>query len=179
MKTATAKARPIMFSGPMVQAILAGKKTMTRRVVKPQPRTVEGLKCPYGEPGETLWVRESFEAAFKKTLTSNGCVYRADYHPDYGRIDADKTLYHDKKRWTSPLFMPRWASRLTLEIVSVRVERLQEITEADAHAEGFEWYQFSVAWQEINGKKHPWTSNPWVWVIEFRKAAYLRLGGQK
>lgn len=211
------KERPIIFSAESVRAIIDGRKTQTRRVVKfpggiahrelvqvdyardgrpifwgdasPVSKAIKdsdyydrGMPCPYGVPDDRLWVKESFEAAYRRTKTNNGCVYRADYHPTLGRIDLDRTLYHDKRRWKSPLFMPRWASRLTLEVVSVRVERLQEITLDDACDEGvfydgakpdgvhpYPIATFKHVWDSINAKRgYPWASNPWVWVIEFK-----------
>lgn len=179
--------RPILFSGPMVRAILEGRKTQTRRVVKgialdwlrpdgftPEfTASPENSLCPYGNPGDTLWVRETwgpFEGGF---------IYRADEGPN---------VKPDDGRWHPSIHMPRDASRLSLLIKSVRVERLQEISEADAFAEGVghyvdsgaageatpdgartarEW--FAQLWDTINAKSHPWASNPWVWVVEFEK----------
>lgn len=199
MSTATeVKERPIIFSAPMVRAILSGAKTQTRRVVKPQPRVSskwtetsfdggaafifppprsqsidDGSYCKipsrYGAPGDRLWVKEAWA-----TLPLNKRFYRAD-----GEM-------HGEWKWRSSLFMPRLASRITLEIVDVRVERLNVITEADAKAEGFAWNEstavgwgdgahrhpvlaFSETWDKLNGKTHPWSSNCWVWVIEFKR----------
>ena len=177
------KERPIIFSGPMVRAILDGRKTQTRRVVKPQPDEVKDPNakvalitclrfyqagkehsCPYGAPGDRLWVRETF------AMESPTCpVYLAD--------QTDKTTV---ERWKPSIHMPRWASRLTLEIVSVRVERSQDISEKDAAAEGCEpkpekdhdIFKFTkgyeTLWKSINGFGS-WALNPWVWVIEFKK----------
>jgi uncharacterized protein YqfB (UPF0267 family) len=174
--------RPILFSGPMVKAILGGRKTITRRVLKLQDydggdcyETKDGILrdilslCPYGIPGDRLWVRETWADPCGKRLP----VYRAD----------EATAYLNVK-WRPSIFMPRWASRITLEVTGVRVERLQDITEEDAQAEGVEArrsmkdgvapvvysYQdpFRIIWDSINGKKYPWSDNPWVWVIEFR-----------
>lgn len=200
----------------MVRAILEGRKTQTRRVVKPQPPEwvnnfgytcftpqgcisgrghyrEEGLaekffKCPYGLKGDRLWVRESFfipDAPYAKK------------ERDLVHYKADETSQLSLKYtgWRSSLFMPRWASRLTLEIANVRVERVQEISEADARAEGGfltkcpclpparspiescfsqTWchqhgHSFKSLWDHINGKRYPWASNPWVWVVEFRR----------
>ena len=171
------KERPILFSGPMVRAILDGKKTMTRRVVKPQPVSPPPLlECyrRYGEPGDRLWVRETFRPYDGEDDSECGrrsIEYRAD-HPDSPR-------YKDMP-WRPSIFMGRKESRITLEIVSVRLEKLQEITEADCIREGIEenfdgdtfyprGYYFKELWDSINGKKYPWESNPWVWVIEFKK----------
>ena len=171
--------RPILFSGPMVRALLDGRKTQTRRVVKPQPDAALGdlpgaawnagfvnVSCPYGAPGDTLWARETwgpFEGGF---------IYRADEGPN---------VKPDDGRWHPSIHMPRWASRLTLHIKSVRVERLQEISEADALAEGCTAklaeeapaldearQDFRELWESINGPGS-WDANPWVWVVEFKR----------
>lgn len=187
---AEVKERPIIFSGPMVRAILAGRKTQTRRVMSPQPVQADNLFhwhktawdiggalvsdsapvdfCPYGQPGDRLWVRETW------CLTAAPCtLYRAD--------DKRDQQYWSLLKWKPSIFMPRRASRLTLEIVAVRVERLQDITEDDAVAEGCQpWMKngqmvdtaasdFVHLWSDINEKRgYSWESNPWVWVIEFR-----------
>lgn len=201
------KERPILFSGEMVKAILEGCKVQTRRVVKmtkDEPLTdvcwgytaftpenhisFRGLhangtygesfvRCPYGKVGDRLWVREAFWPAYRRTETNNGCVYRADYQAP-AKIGLNPQLFHSA-RWTPSIHMPRWASRITLEVTGVRVERLIGISAWDAVAEGMEARcdpdqrgaveQFEQLWEKINGKKHPWKSNPWVWVIEFRR----------
>ncbi len=279
--------RPILFSGPMVHAILNGSKTMTRRIVKPQP-SIEGqvphlARCPYGvpgdgarfgerpppgdgfyfvtwepgdeeqrvylrrgkredaydrevdlwtwgrderddpeavtldvadplairwrAPGDRLWVRETFycDHAFAGDYSDPGHVgepssreqqeaewrdavyYRADGEPDFEAPDGPTP-------WKPSIHMPRWASRIDLEVTAVRVERLQDITEEDALAEGlrplreqglrtigqpgWQWGDgqgegardaFSVLWDDINGKKAPWAANPWVWVVSFKR----------
>ena len=188
------KERPIIFSGPMVRAILAGTKTQTRRVAdiiwdtskhwggydcwtfRKRGKPMIGFStrnsgqntlvhhCPHGAPGDRLWVRETF------AMESPTCpVYLAD--------QTDKTTV---ERWKPSIHMPRWASRLTLEIVSVRVERSQDISEKDAAAEGCEpkpekdhdIFKFTkgyeTLWKSINGFGS-WALNPWVWVIEFKK----------
>lgn len=177
MKPQTAmqiKERPILFSGEMVRAILDGRKTQTRRVVKGialdwlapdmfTPRFVaspENDLCQYGKVGDRLWVRETFQPY------GDGYAYRAT------------PAIPENHNWKPSIFMPRAASRITLEITNVRVERLNEISDKDAEAEGVEaWsnsgnspaWKFQCLWDRINGKKYPWSSNPWVWVIEFRK----------
>jgi hypothetical protein len=143
------KERPILFSGPMVRALLDGRKTQTRRAVK-FPLKVPGVECsvndcelappatwcPYGQPGGRLWVRETFSYAL-----DNSVVYRAD--PPSDRQEVAAALVG----WKPSIFMPREHCRLMLEIVAVRCERVQEITEADALAEGVEmrkpaYYEF-------------------------------------
>lgn len=179
------KERPILFSGPMVRAILDGRKTQTRRIVKPQPKGTpelggfgrlwfdgrDDMNCPHGLPGDRMWVRETF------AIVNKDCgpvaVYCADgeFQPDY--------IGH---RWSPSIHMPRWASRISLEVISVRVERLCGITEADAKAEGAEpsivgadldhlKYRagFQTLWESINGDGS-WALNPWVWVLEFKRA---------
>jgi len=161
MKT---KERPIIFSGEMVRAILAGRKTQTRRVVKPQPiyggevgifnrmmtaRDGEGypgpdefgffnedqcIKCPYGQPGDRLWVRETFDIdSFGAGVAQ--IRYRADNSRGMPHVVSDSKL-SGNSRCVSSIHMPRHCSRITLEVVDVRVERLLKITEKDAIAEG-------------------------------------------
>lgn len=198
------KERPILFSGAMVRAILSGQKTQTRRVVNPYPpeersiipylpsaivpqqdgtfaaytdgRKAKEFRCPYGQPGDRLWVRETFAAA----IYSDGMRF-VEYKADRSLSDFDG--YDDPAggRWRPSIHMPRWASRITLEITDVRVERLQDISEADAEAEGVDFLRhvhdgdegltarqlFDCLWSSINGDES-WPSNPWVWVIEFK-----------
>lgn len=222
------KERPILFSAPMVRAILEGRKTQTRRVMKPQPEEVmdggrvighrlpgnvsypAGLKhpnssllvqqhtlpkCPHGQHGDRLWVRETFQVRYYETLKSAVIWYAADgkvktvpemtSHCDAEDVDNYVRKYLNRAPRPS-IFMPRWASRISLEIVKVRVERVQDITEADAAAEGWtkqpersddpevhrdaarDWYQ--DLWNEINSERgHGWNVNDWVWVIEFKR----------
>ena len=248
------KERPIIFSGEMVKAILDGKKTMTRRAVKTQPRDecteiatsacfghveyrstsedrqtqsiLAKIKCPYGKIGDRLWVREAY------TVTGWNCddgsvyiKYLADGHEQYFDNETDEmecaidslvasvckeldkrkvpmlndeaydcSLDENKPRNRSPMFMPRFASRLLLEITDIRVERLNDISEADCEKEGFRFYPlsricfkpcstkhpsghgsnnyksiFGEYWDTLNAKKgYQWSSNPWVWVVEFK-----------
>jgi hypothetical protein len=224
------KERPILFSGPMVRAILEGRKTQTRRIIKkiPElPRAIYGTRladtkmtaftmlhseglavkfnwemtkvgdspakfsdtewgpnCPYGQPGDRLWVRETF---FNNTVDKKdheNVVYRADgeAHEQFPEDYLDWA-------WSPSIHMPRWASRINLEVVNVRAERLWDITEEDAKAEGVEMVgkrfkglmkvhgedynpalaktAYSQLWTVINGKGS-WEANPWVWVVEFR-----------
>ena len=167
------KERPILFSAPMVRAILAGRKTQTRRIVKPQTAILtDGLArqlgvrppaeqnapvipCPYGRPGDRLWVRETWSQG-----SGGHIIYRADHEP--------ATDTGTPSKW-------RADSRITLEITAARTERLHAITEAEALAEGiqpqlgFSAVQcFAMLWDGINGL-NAWAANPWVWVIEFRR----------
>jgi len=185
------KERPILFSAPMVRAILDGSKTQTRRIVKPQPNgawstdpcvamkngllhwamntpsgkvIISDLKCPYGKPGDQLWVRETW------------CP---DFDPYTFRYKADGG--EPLIRWRPSIHMPRWASRTQLEVLNVRVERLQDISQAGCIAEGVEYrptgvvgwdldigQRFADLWSKINGPES-WDANPWVWRIEFQK----------
>lgn len=197
------KERPILFSAPMVRAILQGQKTQTRRIAK-LPRgfvwinedrgiiapkaeewphyDLDESTSPYGRPGDRLWVRETFAWS----------EYAADHEEVLWRADSEYSLEErGGARWRPSIHMPRWASRITLEITGVRAERLNEISETDALAEGIELFptnqykdygckfkgvgfsdprpSFSSLWQSINGYDS-WTRNPWVWVIEFKRA---------
>ena len=142
----------------MVRAILDGRKTQTRRVVKPKPDD-SGLwnndKCPYGKPGDRLWVRETF------FVDGPRIQYRADHH------GAPKETI-----WKPSIFMPRSASRILLEITDIRVERLHDISADDEKKEGIyspiHELLFWALWQKINGPES-WDANPWVWVITFKK----------
>lgn len=156
--------RPILFSGPMVRAILGNRKTVTRRIVR-NPGRLEGFMlsgeepswCPYGGPGDLLWVRETFRQAYRS----------AEYHY---RADADEP--EATGCWRPSIFMPRAACRLFLGVVSVRAERLQDITEEDVEAEGLSAVTkdaFAHGWDKINSKRGPWASNPMVWRVEFRR----------
>lgn len=191
------KIRPILFSGPMVRAILEGKKSQTRRVIAKlydgawcldpddDPADVQKLveACPYGQSGDRLWVRETWMndgADIQRQLMAEGkvpvrCLYRAN--PEHEK-QIGKSF-----KWTPSIFMPRWASRITLEVLTVRVERLTDISKADICAEmgapGPEvegpylrdyYNAFSALWESINGKRgFGWIENPWVWVIEFKQ----------
>jgi hypothetical protein len=233
------KELPILFSGPMVRAILDGRKTMTRRIVKPQPypecfiqkikcETFEptvirrgeecpgepvygfysddqGFRCPYGQPGDRLYVRETW----RHTTDDDGmsCVqWQADGlaspslatdggEGEFTGLAKRNVVAMDGGRWRPNIHMPRWASRLLLDVTSVRAERLQEITQQDAISEGFIklpasgrgvldtggqyfgecWSSpragFLELWDKLNAKRgFPVESNPWVWVISFRRS---------
>lgn len=225
------KERPILFSAPMVRALLAGTKTQTRRIIKPQPGPEfwdhrgyelvicdDGLmrfawkedgkvsphspevRCPYGHRGDRLWVRESikFDPGFIDDATiryedgtstalgpMSGKVLGAGL-ATYFRL-LDKAKAKGKSIGVPSIHMPRWASRINLEITGVRVERLQGISDSDANAEGVEFdggyfkdytrseFRLSTAqgsfhslWESINGPDS-WYANPWVWVVEFKR----------
>lgn len=240
---------PILFSGHLVRAILDGRKTVTRRPVRESGHCQdadawcwdpdrgmwesgieadhgmyghgEWVKCPFGRPGDRLWVRETWAtcAAVSPSTdaplpVTNGdrlieepttwvdekgrtrwrydgkvVVYRATTEVEFCDGDGfmgDNADRSDMPRWRPSIHMPRWASRLTLEVLDVRVERLQSITEEDAAAEGMDGdcpighipayqkgplaYHFAQSWDAIYGKgPHAWDANPWVWRVEFRK----------
>lgn len=183
--------RPILFSTPMVKAILEGRKTQTRRIVKPQPDeilhgepywNIGGFRDdwkPWGIKGNCLWVKETWSYATDFGNSTDHIFYRASY--------KNGGIYDDVERWKPSIHMPRHASRITLEITNVRIERLQEITEVDAIKEGVndlmpflyqsdEWQnitpnraRFAGLWDSINDNKYSWDSNPYVWVIEFQR----------
>lgn len=204
--------RPILFSGPMVRALLDGSKTQTRRVIKDfmvldwlhpdgfLPKHVadpDNGFSPYGYAGDRLWVRETFRIGedlgqdWEPHMEQGDrfVIYDADASteyvvPDDYHIPRNAKEVHNSEgtpeHWRSfgsipSIFMPRWACRIVLEIVSVRVERLQDITDGDAMAEGVDAsqygkshrYGFSRLWDKINGPD-AWEANPWVWVVEFR-----------
>ena len=213
------KERPILFSAPMVRAILEGRKTVTRRPVKVQPRSRADIgsygkgqpfirnpdvtklnpECPLGKPGERLYVRETcfindYREACVPVDERESCEihYRADGIPDF---EGEEELI----RWRPSIHMPRWASRILLEVTDVRVERLQDISEGQAVDEGLVWegvkdgqtywnhtdhryppgshQQFSVsgtdavsAFRDLwNSTSGDWDANPWVWVVEFKR----------
>lgn len=181
------KERPILFSGPMVRAILDGRKTQTRRPVKPQPFVAtpsmfDISKCPFGQPGDRLWVRETWGlmAHHDPTDWHRGSVSGASEDaitPMFGvEHRANWKIENENAFWRPSIHMPLWASRITLEIVRVRVERVGDITRGDAMAEGCPFANmakgpdprvwFSDTWQSIYGT---WEANPWVWAVEFRR----------
>ena len=197
--------KPILFSTPMVQAILGGQKTQTRRTIKPQPDS-RGLRTtnvefedwhgreikPKAQIGNILWVRETFQVTDWEHPTNDnyGYIYKAS---ENGKDWEDN---NQGWKWKPSIFMPKEACRLFLEVTDVRVERLQDISHADAKAEGIESYQnnqanfrnynytgnndplkfnflfagnsFKSLWESINGRDS-WNANPWVWVYEFKK----------
>ena len=184
----------------MVRALLDGRKTQTRRVIKPQPDfddpnkqnlsdyLFKGAlaatggsdwpdKCPYGAPGDRLWVRETFAydvAEYPDGKTAEAAIYRAT-------TDCEDYF---KGHWCPSIFMPRRLSRITLEVTKVRVQRMQEISEVDAIAEGCQLIEgnpkrrdgldysseFYSLWDSINAKRgYGWDKNPWVWVVTFKR----------
>lgn len=171
---------PIIFSTSMVQAILSGVKTQTRRIVKPQPNKDEYVEigkghfvpiekivryCPYGTIKSKLWVKETF------CYTDLGVIYKADMD------DADMKLFDSYLKWKPSIFMPQKLSRITLEITGIKVERIQDISLDDCWKEGIapEYgiggkARFIILWDSINAKRgYGWSVNPWVYVIEFRR----------
>ena len=204
------KEHPIIFSGPMVRAIQEGRKTQTRRVVKPRIKNAygfypadtfwvgehpnggfwavdnpngpthymvrdttkrTGFPCPYGIPGDRLWVRETF------------WIDDGDRQPFYKATEEHPEIF---QKWKPSIHMPRWASRLTLDVTDIRVERLQEMSFYDWVADfcptpneqekalasfvgaSNQRRMAQDLWDSINGKKYPWESNPWVWVVGFK-----------
>lgn len=193
------KVRPILFSSEMVQAILAGEKTQTRRVVNPQPASRGALittpadqiwytfpcddgverfaRCPYGKIGDWLWVRETW-AVHKELdrIVPRDCIgskvwfYATDHRDEWCG------------RWRPSIHLPYDFHRIDLEVIDVRCERLQSISESDAEAEGIEpripnhvvgaVYRYAQLWNSINAKRgYSWDSNPFVWVVSFRVVA--------
>ncbi len=196
------KERPILFSGPMVRAILDGSKTQTRRIVKldisgrisrggrnwhlEDPNVVQA--CPYGQPGDRLWVRETFVQGYETDPVTDSLImtdaagnelpkttwYRATDDITW----ADEDGWETNVPWSPSIHMPRVASRIDRLIKSVRVERLHDISDADSIAEGVDRTNTSIAgyarqrymalWEATYGAGS-WEANPWVWVIGFER----------
>ncbi|EIY2220120.1 TPA: morphogenetic protein [Klebsiella pneumoniae] len=211
------KERGMIFNGEMVRAILDGRKTQTRRIVKGTDGAVKfckewdingeeifvvlgekdrtgmnpvlgAISCPFGAVGDRIWVRETFQGplfdydlmdSYCKDPTPfekpEFCVYKADGVPAPEFYDADDELHCC---WRPSIHMPRWASRILLEITNVRVERLKSISDGDALREGCSTADmksgdcvadvFARLWASIYGAES-WNANPWVWVIEFKR----------
>jgi len=158
----TINEKPILFNAEMVRAILNDRKTMTRRVIK----NFWNISYSPWQKGMTLWVRETWADNIKGC--PNGITYRADHYDPQGDGPANPI------KWKPSIYMPRWASRITLEIVNVRVEQVQDISEEDAIAEGVRTddpiLNFSILWDSINKKYgFGWTENPRCRCILFRR----------
>lgn len=232
------KERPILFSAALVRAILEGRKTQTRRIIKGQPCLIDRIEnppkyagayfcgtlanikpekkpdgwwlrdyeggacighCPYGQPGDRLWVRETWQVCpyghgggqdnFDIRYPADGASVFHELASDSERAKYLTRTYDTRPENLPSIHMPRWASRITLEIVSVRVERLQDISEEDAFAEGVEtWsepgvvhynvagersfkspeHAFCKLWSNLYGPSE-WDANPWVWVVKFKR----------
>jgi len=138
------------------------------------------IKCPYGQIGDGLWMREAYSRAFRRTDIQNGCIYKADSRELLNPVYGGHTWSQYDKCWRSPRFMPRWASRKDMVITELRVERLWDITEEDCKAEGV-WElcspylmraEFQELWDSINAKRgYPCEVNWWVWVIGWTPTA--------
>lgn len=175
------KETPILFNTAMVQAILSGKKTQTRRLLKYQPISIDDfqhLRCPFGEVEDLLWVRETYAP-----VDGKNAIYKADLTE--AMLNSN---YIGDRKWKPSIFMPKFASRLWLKITSVNSEQIQNITEDQCLAEGIQaaefdetlypdylnpgqyylhaYESFKSLWISINGEK-AWNSNPWVWVVDF------------
>ena len=197
------KERPILFSGEMVLALLEGRKTQTRRQVKlpmwaqecnedhefemdgdpDWPHAISrktgclsAIECPYGVPGDRLWMRETHAIVPQSAYWHDPTIQHREH-------DHQWAIYREgwersAPTWKPSIHMPRWASRITLEITGVRVERLQDIGEEDAFAEGIrggDWLgdpvgEYAALWDKINGPG-TWDKNTWTWVIEFKPCA--------
>ncbi len=170
---------PILFSSPMVQAILDGRKTQTRRVVKGSPDGkvpfTDELPCPYGLTGDTLWVRETWQAQ-----TQGGQWWhevKRDDRPllNWAWTNPVQPAYEAMPpRWLPGIHMPKVACRIELKITRLRIEKLHCISNSDAKSEGVEFQfreyrnSFMELWDEINFKRgYGWNTNPLVWVVEF------------
>lgn len=189
------KEYPILFSAPMARAIREGRKTQTRRIInerhlwkwtgREEHMMDLLLMCPYGVPGDRLWVKETYSFGKGWDGLPAICVTKGEqtwYHAD-GTTLGGEQLPTSYGRVRPSIHMPRWASRITLEVVSRRVEHVEDITEADAIAEGFSesfdsaggcherttaCENFLYTFYDLN-ERAPRGSNPWVWVVEFRR----------
>ncbi|EHO4367997.1 hypothetical protein KLD00_004569 [Escherichia coli] len=184
------KERGMIFNDEMVRAILGGNKTQTRRIVEEKfyGRAVAAellaKHCPYGQPGDRIWVRETYRVHGNATDVAT-LVYRASVRNSWTeqthRVPVEVCNKPVSEKWTPSIHMPRWASRILLEITDVRVERLHDMSEADAKAEGATPATYKITppeavyrvgfgdiWRSIYGQDN-WLSNPWVWVIEFKR----------
>lgn len=223
--------KPILFSAPMIRAILEGRKTQTRRIIKPSwarcldpdeddDRESIRVGCPYGQRGDRLWVRETFycdnftandfaaarvghvtprtdaeiiaewqESLYYRADTASGIGSCCELIPECMCAEYKTASGRTRSPWKPGIHMPRWASRITLEVTGVRVERLHDISEEDAKAEGVTFGEvadytingepgraaifnardaFAYLWAGINGADS-WKANPWVWCVSFRR----------
>lgn len=173
------KERPILFSGAMVRAILDGRKTQTRRVMSERHRyhfieaSGDLALCPYGQPSDRLWVREAIRLVPDQEPDDGTGRVLSVYNADGALTMADAWPW--KRSYLPPMHCPRGLSRIDLEITRVRVERLNDCSEADAVAEGCGANEaedacgnYRLLWNSINGAG-AWEANPWVWVVEFRR----------
>ena len=167
------KERPILFSGAMVRAILEGRKTQTRRVINPQPLPYIDTPCKFGVPGDRLWVRETFLV--------QPDLWERNHGPQPIHYAASTRIAEAEDYVGKPsIHMPRWASRIMLEITAVRAERVQKISGQDCWAEGIEYAGWDCTvygsavdcyrdiWESIYGKGS-WDGDPWVWVVGFQQ----------
>ncbi len=206
------KSSPILMSGPMVLATREGRKTMTRRIINPQPSYVDKdgrwyrmpsggyslncYTCPYGKPGDRLWVREAFRYSLRGDESLKGYITGIDYRSDglFKRIQFDEWQInnYDAFKVRPSIHMPRWASRINLEITDIKVERVQDISFNDILSEGVnerlnkigrdnlkkirpEWpletevrYVWACLWDTINGSG-AWKRNDYVWAISYEE----------
>lgn len=165
------KDKPILYSTPMVQAVLADSKTHTRRIMKPQPQSKSAAEaylahCPYGQTGTTLWVRETWRIQKYSFADADRNKSEYQYRADFSEETQNSV------QWKPSIFMPREACRIFLKVISIKVEKLQEITEEDARKEGVTGEnardEFQKLWGNINGPES-WDCNPWVWVVHFTR----------
>ncbi len=177
---------PILFSEKMVRAILAGKKSQTRRIVKQDPKGkipfTDELPCPYGHTGDFLWVRESWQAQNTSGLWWHEVPRNDRPLWNWAFTNPVEPAYEaTPPRWIPSIHMPRMACRIELEITQLRIERLNNISESDAIAEGCTGENFDTPvsdfiwlWDSINAERgYSWESNPFVWVVSFQPARGL------
>lgn len=217
--------KPMLFSSEMINAILDGRKTMTRRILKKQPpflganiddringynsteedaEPIYSIKVPY-KIGDRIWVRETY--SITEDINGSPCVfYKADkYNILIGTLNGKDELLtgignsecSEPEIYKPSIFMPRWASRITLEVTDIKVDRLHNVSEEDARKEGYTYASlhamheeaarmglmkmpddpllwFRELWNKINGERIPWNQNPWVWVVKFKLISVLK-----
>lgn len=196
------KERPILMTPENAQKVFEGTKTQTRRIIKPQPNVVHGwngeylvtnqifrdgrpgLKCPYGIVGDRLWIREAWGMSYIDIVPTDrpfieGGTWGSPSRPNrrqcvvfkaHGAMPDNSPL--ETARWRPSIHMPRWACRSVVEMTEVRVERVQDISEEDARAEGCGYIQtvaeFATLWTSIHGPD-AWKRNDWVFVLTFKR----------